>query len=230
MTNFHLLSILIATTLLLQVVLAIDYQVIDKVPQTPGGMKFEKVVGVDFTKQTMGTINQFIYDTFDQQDNPDDRRPQDTVIVIIDQYDDPSAAAITIGNTINVSAVYIQEYDMDMRWEFTSLLYHEMTHVFQWIPSNAPQGLIEGIADYMMIRANYYPPVLAHPGDGDRWDQGYGITARFLEYCESLLGGFVAQLNKKMKDSYADEYFIDILDKPVDVLWKEYKKKYSHNV
>lgn len=105
-----------------------------------------------------------------------------------------------------------------------------MTHIFQWLPTNAPSALIKGIADYMMLKANYFPPEQAKLGDGDRWDQGYDITARFLEYCESLLDNFVAQLNKKMKDFYNDSYYSDLLGKPVDQLWQEYKDKYKHRV
>ncbi|KAA8536242.1 hypothetical protein F0562_028720 [Nyssa sinensis] len=91
----------------------------------------------------------------------------------------------------------------------------------------APIGLIEGIADYTILKANYYPPAYAKRGQGDRWDQGYDFTARFLEYCESLRGGFVAVLNKKMKDSFNVNYFVELLGKPVDQLWSEYKAKYN---
>ncbi|KAF2294614.1 hypothetical protein GH714_013693 [Hevea brasiliensis] len=64
-----------------------------------------------------------------------------------------------------------------------------------------------------------------HPGKGDRWDQGYDITAKFLEYCNALKNGFVAELNKKMKSAYSDQYFVDLLGKSVDQLWSDYKAK-----
>lgn len=161
------------------------------------------------------------------QNNPDDRRPQDNVTVFIDVH---AAGAIgaTVDNIINMSSIYIQNFQGDVKWFFTSVLYHEMTHVFQWMPYNARPGLIEGIADYTMLKANYYPPGLAKPGDGDKWDDGYDVTARFLEYCESLLEEFVAQLNKKMRNSYSDSYFVDLLGKTVDQIWKEYKDKYKN--
>lgn len=228
MFNSNLLCAVLILISFVQVTLSINYNVTDIVPNTQGGMRFEKEIGIDYSIQEMGVINQFIYNLFDQQ-NPDDRRPQDFVQLYIDVHAD-GAIAVTSGNIINMSSIFIQNYDGDVKWGFTSILYHEMTHVFQWLPENAPDGLIEGIADYTMLKANYFPPGQAKPGDGDNWDQGYDVTARFLEYCESLLDKFVAQLNKKMKDSYNDSYFIDLLGKPVDQLWQEYKDKYKLNV
>nr|XP_043630139.1 uncharacterized protein LOC122601447 [Erigeron canadensis] len=130
---------------------------------------------------------------------------------------------------INVSSIYLNGYDGDVKWEFTSLLYHEMTHVFQWNgEGQAPTGLVEGVADYTILRADYYPPAFAKPGDGDRWDQGYDFTARFLEYCDGIVSGFVGELNKKMRYSFDVKYFEDLTGKSVDQLWNEYKAQYGN--
>ncbi|KAF5814083.1 hypothetical protein HanPI659440_Chr03g0112451 [Helianthus annuus] len=103
-------------------------------------------------------------------------------------------------------------------------LYHEMTHIWQWNgKGQAPGGLIEGIADYVRLKAGYAPSHWVQPGQGDRWDQGYDVTARFLDYCNGLRDGFVAELNKKMRDGYNDGFFVDLLGKTVDQLWAEYK-------
>ena len=67
------------------------------------------------------------------------------------------------------------------------------------------------------------------PGQGDRWDQGYDVTAQFLNYCNSLRNGFVAELNKKMKNGYSDQFFVDLLGKTVDQLWGDYKAKFRGN-
>ncbi|KAF5951792.1 hypothetical protein HYC85_009736 [Camellia sinensis] len=89
------------------------------------------------------------------------------------------------GNTINVSAMYLLGYQGNLKWEFTSLIYHEMSHIWQWSGNGqAPGGLTDGIADYRILKANYYPPAFAKPGTGKRWDQGYDFTVRFLEYCQ----------------------------------------------
>ncbi|XP_057465736.1 uncharacterized protein LOC130755358 [Actinidia eriantha] len=129
--------------------------------------------------------------------------------------------------------MYLQEYNYpgyDLKWSFTSVMYHEMTHIWQWYAPGTPSGLIEGIADYTSIKANYYPPELAKPGSGVRWDQGYGPTARFLEYCDRLRPRFVAALNRKMRYEWSVDYFVDLLGKPVDQLWSEYKAEYEGSV
>ncbi|KAI6678051.1 hypothetical protein NL676_038847 [Syzygium grande] len=100
--------------------------------------------------------------------------------------------------------------------------------VWQWNwDGEAPGGLIEGIADFVRLRSGYVPGHWVGPGQGDRWDQGYDITARFLDYCNGLRNGFVAKLNKKMRTGYSDSYFVDLLERSVDQLWKDYKAKYA---
>nr|CAB3499290.1 unnamed protein product [Digitaria exilis] len=102
------------------------------------------------------------------------------------------------------------------------------THVWQWDgQGQANGGLIEGIADYVRLKAGYAPGHWVQPGQGDRWDQGYDVTARFLDYCDSLKPGFVALLNAKMKDGYTDDFFAQILGKSVQQLWQDYKAKYG---
>ena len=108
------------------------------------------------------------------------------------------------------------------------MIYHESTHIWQWSGiGQAPGGLIEGIADFVRLRAGYAPSHWVQPGQGDMWDQGYDVTARFLDYCTSLKDGFVAELNNELKTGYSVNYFSDILGRNVDQLWADYKAKYS---
>lgn len=121
----------------------------------------------------------------------------------------------------------------DVKNGFAGVIYHEMTHVWQWdgndqVYQQNHGGLIEGIADFVRLKAGYVVDGWTQPGGGTRWDEGYSTTARFLDYCESLMGGFVAQLNMKMKDGYSDSFFGDLLGKSVDQLWSDYKTKYGN--
>ncbi|KAM0036050.1 hypothetical protein Hdeb2414_s0014g00421701 [Helianthus debilis subsp. tardiflorus] len=84
-------------------------------------------------------------------------------------------------------------------------------------------GLIERIADYVRLKAGYAPSHWVRPGQGERWDQGYDVTAGFLDYCNGLRGGFVAELNKKIRSGYDNGFFVELLGKTVDQLWAEYK-------
>ncbi|TKY50991.1 Basic secretory protease [Spatholobus suberectus] len=117
----------------------------------------------------------------------------------------------------------------DAKTALAGVLYHEMTHVRQWDGNGqAPGGLIEGIADFVRLKANYAPSHWVKPGQGQKWDQGYDVTAHFLDYCDSLKNGFVAQLNKLMRTGYSNQFFVQLLGKPVDKLWREYKAKYGN--
>ncbi|KAK2645129.1 hypothetical protein Ddye_020324 [Dipteronia dyeriana] len=109
--------------------------------------------------------------------------------------------AYAINDEIHISANYIGNYSGDVRGEITGVLYHEMTHIWKWNSSGqASGGLIEGIADYVRLKANYARSHWVKAGQGHRWDQGYDVKARFLDYCNSLRNRFVAELNMKMKD------------------------------
>ena len=121
-----------------------------------------------------------------------------------------------------------QNYSGNVKTEITGVLYHEMTHIWQWNGNGrASGGLIEGIADFVRLKAGYAPSHWVAPGRGNSWDQGYDVTARFLDYCNSLKNGFVAELNMKMKNGYSNDFFAQLLGKTVDQLWSDYKAKYN---
>ncbi|KAM0036051.1 hypothetical protein Hdeb2414_s0014g00421711 [Helianthus debilis subsp. tardiflorus] len=198
-----------------------------KEPKDSGIEKFNTVIGVPFTIQIMGQINTFIWSTILKQNTPTERKPVDTIQVFIKHF--PGEEAITSGYRINVSADFIGTYNgpMTLKRGFTSILYHEMTHVFQWDgEKKAPRSLVEGIGDYTVLKANYSEPGFSKPGSGDKWDAGYDTTARFLEYCDGLVPGFVAKLNNMMRKAYDVLFFKNITGKPVEQLWKDYKAKY----
>ncbi|KVI01887.1 uncharacterized protein LOC112500821 [Cynara cardunculus var. scolymus] len=216
--SFFLPSLAILATL--QMIAAVDYTVTNPAAATPGGIRFTNDIGHDYTLQILTASTSFIWNTF-QQNTDADRKNVARVSVFIDDMD---GVAYTVNDEIHVSANYIQGYSGDVKTEITGVLYHEMTHVWQWNGrGQAPGGLIEGIADYVRLKAGYAPSHWVQPGEGDRWDQGYDVTARFLDYCNGLRNGFVAELNKKMRDGYNDGFFVDLLGKTVDQLWAEYK-------
>ncbi|KAH6773128.1 hypothetical protein C2S51_011532 [Perilla frutescens var. frutescens] len=220
-----LLLLLLPLVHLASTTLAVKYEAINGAATTPGGARFEAEIGIPYTEEIMQTINYVIWDIF-QQYNETDRKQVEIVKVFIEEYD--GAEAITYGENVNVSSLYLQGYKGNLKWEFTSLLHHELTHVFQWNgEGQAPVGLVEGIADYTILKSNYYPAGFAKPGSGEKWDQGYDFTARFLEYCEELRSGFVAELNKKMRHSFSEAYFVELTEKTVAELWADYKAKYA---
>ncbi|KAH0682735.1 hypothetical protein KY290_021331 [Solanum tuberosum] len=144
----------------------------------------QKIDAVDYSvtntaANTPGGATSYIWNTFQQQNSP--------------------ACSKTYQK-------YIQGYSGDVKREITGVLYHESAHIWQWNGNGkAPGGLIEGIADYVRLKAGLGPSHWVKPGQGDRWDQGYDVTAQFLSYCNSLRNGFVAQLNKKMRNGYSNQ-------------------------
>ncbi|XP_078162162.1 uncharacterized protein LOC144557464 [Carex rostrata] len=203
---------------------AVQFQASNNAKGTAGGTRFDSQIGVSYTTQVMSTSSNFIWNVFNQQ--PADRKNVALVTLVVESID---GVAYTSNNGIHVSASYIAGYSGDVKTEFVGVLYHEMTHVWQWNgQGKAPGGLIEGIADFVRLKAGYAPSHWVKPGQGDRWDQGYDVTARFLDYCNGLKSGFVAQLNAKMKDGYTNDFFVQLLGKTVDQLWSDYKAKYGN--
>ncbi|KAG2548224.1 uncharacterized protein LOC120650675 [Panicum virgatum] len=205
---------------------AVTFDATNTASGTPGGRRFDQAVGLGYAKRVLSDASAFIWRTFDQR-SAAARKPVAAVTLVVE---DIGGVAFTSGDAIHLSARYVGGYPSggDVRAEVTGVLYHEATHVWQWDGRGAANGgLVEGIADYVRLKAGYAPAHWVKPGQGDRWDQGYDVTARFLDYCASLKPGFVAQLNAKMKDGYSDDFFAQITGKSVQQLWQDYKKKYG---
>ncbi|XP_060168159.1 uncharacterized protein LOC132598983 [Lycium barbarum] len=218
------ISSLFVLAIFTQKIHAVDYTVTNTAANTPGGARFDRDIGAQYSQQTLSAAATFIWNTF-QQNSPADRKNVEKVSMFVDDMD---GVAYAINNEIHVSARSIQGDSGDVKRGITGVLYHESTHVWQWNGNGQPTpgGLIEGIADYVRLKADLAPSHWVKPGQGDRWDQGYDVTARFLDYCNSLRNGFVAELNKKMRNGYSNQFFVDLLGKTVDQLWSDYKAKF----
>ncbi|CAN6298960.1 unnamed protein product [Urochloa humidicola] len=132
---------------------AVTFDATNSVPGTDGGARFDREVGVDYAKQVLSDASSFIWATFNQP-NPDDRKPVDSVALTV--VDTISVPAQTSDNAISLSAQYVAGYSGDVKSEVTGVLYHETTHVWQWNGQDkANGGLMEGIADYVRLKAGY---------------------------------------------------------------------------
>ncbi|XP_077216774.1 uncharacterized protein LOC143851289 isoform X2 [Tasmannia lanceolata] len=168
---------------------AVDYDVTNNVIGTPGGTRFDNEIGLAYTKQILKTASAFIWQTFRQGEG--DRKSVQHVSTFIDTIDTVNVIAYTTNNEIHVSASHIESYSGDVRTEITGVLYHEMTHVWQWNGANqAPGGLIDGVADFVRLKAGFAGSDWVKAGGGDSWDQRYVVTARFLDYCNSRFISF----------------------------------------
>lgn len=94
------------------------------------------------TKQTLGSATQFIWRIFQQQNSPADRKNVQKVSFFVEDKD---GVAYATNNEIHLSARYVGSYSGDLRREVSGVLYHEMTHIWQWNGNGqANGGLIEG--------------------------------------------------------------------------------------
>ncbi|KAL1812027.1 hypothetical protein ACET3Z_022092 [Daucus carota] len=224
MPIFSIISLLLIPTLV--PIEAVYYQVKNKGTSTPGGTRFDNEIGIPWSAHTLKHASNFIWRIFHQQ-NSDDRAKVDNITMIVQ---DSEYIAYEENNQIHVDTKYIANYVGDVKVEIKGVLYHETTHIWQWNGNGtAPSGLIEGVADYVRLKSGLAPPHWRKRGMGVNWDDGYDITAHFLEYCNGLRDGFVAELNGKMKYSYSEDYFVHLLGKNVNDLWMNYKARYNTN-
>ncbi|KAI3986967.1 hypothetical protein MKX01_039902 [Papaver californicum] len=223
---FLFLSSLVLTSLTMEKTYAVEFVVSNEAVGTPGGKKFDTEIGVEYCRQTLEKATNFIWQIFGQS-NEADRKNVQSISMLVKPFD---GVAFHTGVEIQVSADYISGFSGgDIKSEITGIIYHELTHVWQWDGTpgpRAPQDLLEGIADYVRLKANLPGTYWAQRGSGNRWGERSDITAYFLDHCESLRGGFVAALNAKMKTGYDDYYFNELLGKSADEVFADYKAKF----
>lgn len=58
---------------------------------------------------------------------------------------------------------------------------------------------------------------------------GYDVTARFLEHCDRFRPGFVAALNRKVRDKWRLDYFVELVGKKL-ILFGERVRNIGENV
>ena len=130
---------------------------------------------------------------------------------------------------IHLSTSYIGSLPADtdrIRLEITGVLIHEMVHVFQWNGRHCcNSGLIEGVADWVRLKAGLAPPHWKRRCEDCEWDSGYEITGYFLEWLNERLGeGTVVKMNQRLREEYDEDTFWKAVSGAEDVqtLWKDY--------
>ncbi|OJJ73648.1 hypothetical protein ASPBRDRAFT_122049 [Aspergillus brasiliensis CBS 101740] len=130
--------------------------------------------------------------------------------------------------------------------ELTGVLTHELVHCYQHTappesstttttpPPPPPGGLIEGIADFVRLKAGLEPPHWKRPASAKeragKWDEGYQHTAYFLAWLEDVkVGkGAVGMLNDRLLrvgyvgEKSGDEFWKGLFGMDVLELWEEY--------
>lgn len=94
-----------------------------------------------------------------------------------------------------------------------------------WIWEGAPQGLVDGMAEYVAEMAGFRRGMVSGGGEmpqcregGGGWwweDKDPSHMARLLHYCEKFKKGFIQRLNEAMRDTWHDRVVDEVLGMPV---------------
>jgi Peptidase of plants and bacteria len=137
---------------------------------------------------------------------------------------------------IHVSLDYISKncsQPLLFRDETIGVITHEMVHCFQHTcKGTAPGGLIEGMADYVRLKAGLAPPHWKRTREeiGKKWDEGYQRTAWFLEWLEENRGaGTVSRMNETMGTCKYEEneFWPNLFGETVETLWERYVQSWE---
>lgn len=111
--------------------------------------------------------------------------------------------------------------------ELQGVLVHEMVHCWQWNGmGTAPSGLIEGIADFVRLKAGLSAVTWKREAGG-KWDAGYQTTGYFLKWIESRFrDGSVREINKALqKEAYREgDFWNNLFGRQVTDMWQEYSE------
>lgn len=186
----------------------------------------------DLSAQVQNVLNLLYYSP---KETPATHRPATrSVTLIIRSFD---GVAYTTGldldrdhKEINISAEYIKNCARggDKRHELLGVICHELVHCFQWdAEGSCPGGLIEGIADWVRLRAGLGAAHWKQEASGE-WDGGYQKTGYFLEWLERKFGdGTLRRLNGCLREGEYDgeKVFGECCEGgKVEELWKAYRK------
>ncbi len=168
----------------------------------------------------------------------DEVRDANHITLII--RDDPDYAGWKMGDVGNITVMIstqhlaqVQGQGMDVATEIHGILLHEMTHMYQNDDKAPGEGtypdlpnVVEGVADFVRIRAGY-PPSGAQPSKDGSWDDtGYWKPAFFMLWIDGKHPDFLYHLNLTMVAGdgvpWTPDTIQDITGVSVDDLWAEY--------
>jgi hypothetical protein len=131
--------------------------------------------------------------------------------------------AATGGDRVSYSPEWFKKHPEDI-----DVVTHEVMHIVQaYGDGGGPWWVTEGIADYVRYQfgvdnagAKWSLPAYK---EGQKYDNSYRITARFLAWIEQSKPGIVKTLDKNMRaHTYTDEIWKSHTGKTLDELWAAY--------
>jgi PKD repeat protein len=219
---------------------------IDDDPSHPGSIIFKQMVPdpVSFIQQHSETLAELIYDDV----TPSLINNVENITYRLHDYDGISGKSGKTPNiNIDLSSRYIANKAQELGGETAAILaeirgvlYHELTHGYQWEPVGAGgyapgtefYGFIEGLADYDRITLGFHSEAIAKKGGSHTG--GYTTTAFFYVWLAQAynIDRFGAKLNataatispwtleKALQKIFTNE---GLPTKTVSTLWSEYQ-------
>lgn len=145
---------------------AVDYVVTNNASGTLGGARFDLDVGLNYSNHVLVAASFFFWSIFQQPADADRKRLRRIALTVEPMQD--GVVTYTSADEIPLSVDYIASYSSgDLRMEVLAcVLYHEVTNLWQWNRrGSANCGLIEGIANYVRLKAGYAEENWVEPGE-----------------------------------------------------------------
>ncbi|KAH9178812.1 plant basic secretory protein [Lactarius sanguifluus] len=188
----------------------------------PGAKLFlDNVDPIQIMRDSIITVLQWLYVTTDKAP-----RAMQTILLVLRPME---GVAYTTGSEtakeIHFACQHIVNCADRCADEIRGVFVHEVVHCYQYNGQDTcPSGLIEGIADWVRLCSALVPPHWRR--GGSRWDEGYHVTAYFLQWLTERYGeGTVQEINELMKDApYDESIFKTVTGRKVNKLWKLYKE------
>ncbi len=122
--------------------------------------------------------------------------------------------------------------DKELVDEIVGVLYHELTHGYQYAPKGAGAyangtdffGFLEGMADYVRLKAGYSS--YDYRKTGGHWNDGYKVSAFFIDWLHTKDADFIYKMNQTAQTIIPwswDAATQEILSQPTQELWNEYQ-------
>lgn len=131
--------------------------------------------------------------------------------------------AWTSGDDISISGTYLSENPNDV-----DFIMHEGFHSTQSYPQGAPDGYVEGLANYARHDYSYWRPMVdtgfGLPDPGETIAAGYEVTARFFRWVEIRKNVNIADdVNAALlAGTYTPAFWTAKTGETVEQLWSDY--------
>lgn len=201
---------------------------------TGNGALFEQALP-DAAAQIKGIIRKICSILYD---NPNEahKQPQSIVITVENIGGVAGASGTSTEGHIAISSSYLRSYynsGQPLRYELLGILYHELTHLYQY-DDNAYGSIgymIEGMADAIRFDVGHHDRYAVTPGGS--WTGSYGVTGNFLRWIDDYKHhGFLREINASLNPfdtvTWTENAFQQITGTDVNTLWSEYQNSLDH--